>query len=50
MDKTFFTKNLNIKDDEKHKYVSQPHSDFLYQARKRLIKNYVLDPDIKLIG
>lgn len=50
MDKTFL-KNLNIiRDEDKRKYVSQPKSDYMYQARKRLIKNYVLDPEIKLIG
>lgn len=50
MDKTLFININNIKDEEKRQYVSQPKSDFFYQARKRLIKNYILDPDVKLIG
>jgi len=52
MDKIFFTtKHENkIWDGDKYKYFSQPKRDFLHQARKNLLKNYVLDPDIKLIG
>jgi len=49
MDK-FVSENQNkIKDSEVYKYFSQPKRDCLYQARKNLIKNYVLDPDVKLV-
>ena len=36
--------------DEDEKFVSRFQGGYLNQARRRLIKNYVLDPDVKLIG
>ena len=46
----FVTKNQNkTKGETVYKYFSQPKRDYLYQARKNLIKNYVLDPDVKLV-
>jgi len=49
MDKYFSLNQNKIKDGEVYKYFSQPKRDYLYQARKNLIKNYVLDPDAKLV-
>ena len=44
------SENFNkINDGKVYKYFSQPKRDHLYQARKNLIKNYVLDPDVKLV-
>jgi len=38
-----------IKDSEVYKYFSLPKRDCLYNARKNLIKNYILDPDVKMV-
>jgi len=34
---------------EKYKYFSVPCWDFYHQKQKKILKNYILDPDIKLI-
>lgn len=50
MDKSFSQKQNKYRDGEVYKYFSQPKRDHLYQARKNLIKNYVLDPDVKVVS
>ncbi|HNW25309.1 MAG TPA: hypothetical protein PLG15_04460 [Candidatus Gastranaerophilaceae bacterium] len=34
---------------QKSKYFSMPRHDFVFQSRKNLIKNYILDPEVKLV-
>lgn len=49
MDK-FVSKNQNkFKDAEVCKYVSLPKRDCFFNSKKNLIKNYVLDPEHRLV-
>lgn len=34
---------------EKHKYLSAPFIDIYYFNKKNLLKNYILEPNVKLI-
>ena len=47
MENKFFKNNINYV--EKHIAQTQPSRDFFYASRKSLIKNYVLDPDVKIV-
>jgi hypothetical protein len=49
MDKSFSKIQNKNKDESVYRYFSQPKRDCLYKSRKNLIKNYVLDPDAKLV-
>ena len=49
MDNSFLKIQNKCKDEVVYRAFSQPKRDHLYQARKNLIKNYVLDPDAKLV-
>ena len=42
-------KNIRKKSAKKNKYYSAPFLELYLQNRKNLIKNYVLDPDTRLI-
>lgn len=44
-----FKKSSNKYGAEKYKYFSTPFLDIYYPKQKILIKNYVLEPDKKLI-
>ena len=44
-----FFKNLRKRSADKNKYFSAPFLELYLPKRKNLIKNYVLDPDTKLI-
>lgn len=42
-------KNINNKNSDKHKYLSMPFFDTYYPVRKNLLKNYMINPDTKII-
>lgn len=42
-------RNENKKGAEKYLYFSAPFLDFYFPSKKVLIKNYILEPDIKTI-
>ncbi len=42
-------RNVPRKGNERYKYFSVPFLDIYYQNQKILIKNYIIDPDLKTI-
>lgn len=48
--KTKIFKSPTKQSTEKYKYISAPFLDLYHPYKKMLIKNYVLDPDIKFLN
>lgn len=42
-------KKIEQNKDEKHLYFSSPFVDIYLTNKKSIIKNYVLDPDLRII-